>query len=123
MTSPTPEADAWAERLLPCDKGSGFYATKCRWMKGANGEPVFDHSSNCSSRHRRAVSSALQQLMDREEVLRMALEGILSVEVSSMHVGYDNGSGGGNFVYADVIRTDDDAFAKARTALAGKDGV
>jgi len=47
-----------------------------------------------------------------------ALEAILSADTTSVHVGYDSGVGGGNFVYADAVRTDDEGFAKARAALA-----
>lgn len=48
-----------------------------------------------------------------------ALRAILDTETVSVHVGYDNGVGGGNFIYADAVRTDSDAFAKARAALEG----
>ncbi|WP_431490931.1 hypothetical protein [Paraburkholderia fungorum] len=54
-----------------------------------------------------------------------ALQAILGADTQTMHVGYDSSSGGGAYVYADVIRTDDEAFAKARTALSkalGQDG-
>ena len=48
-----------------------------------------------------------------------ALEGIFRAEKYDLHIGYDYcSSGGGNHVYADVIRLDDDAFRHARTALA-----
>ncbi|SEJ16075.1 Restriction alleviation protein Lar [Sphingomonas sp. OV641] len=48
--------------------------------------------------------------------LRAALEAILKLETRDVHVGYDHGSGGGNYVYADFISADE-AFAIARAAL------
>lgn len=70
--------------------------------------------------------SAIDELIERldkaeadRDKLVEALREILAVETHLLHAGYDSGSGGGNFVYADVIRTDDDAFAKARAALKG----
>lgn len=58
------------------------------------------------------------ELLAENTRLREALEAILNAETYVLHVGYDNGAGGGNFVYADVVRTDDEAFDKARAALA-----
>jgi len=49
--------------------------------------------------------------------LRAAAQAVLDAETVNVHVGYDNAAGGGNFVYADAIRTDDEAFTKLRTAL------
>lgn len=46
-----------------------------------------------------------------------ALQGIMSAETYAVHVGYDTGSGGGNYVYADAVRLDDHAFVAARAAL------
>lgn len=46
-----------------------------------------------------------------------AAQAVLDAETVTVHVGYDNAAGGGNFVYADAIRTDDEAFTKLRTAL------
>jgi len=43
-----------------------------------------------------------------------ALKAILSEDTVSVHVGYDNA---GNYVYAEAVRTDSDAFIKARAAL------
>lgn len=47
-----------------------------------------------------------------------ALKAILAAETYALHVGYDSAPGGGNFVYADAVRTDDEAFVKARALLA-----
>lgn len=43
---------------------------------------------------------------------------LMEAETHALHVGYDHGSGGGNYVYADAIRTDDEAFVELRQALA-----
>lgn len=50
--------------------------------------------------------------------LLAALKALLAAETVSVHVGYDNAAGGGNFLYADAVRTDDEAFALARAAIA-----
>lgn len=51
-----------------------------------------------------------------------ALTGIINSETYALHVGYDSGSGGGNYVYADAIRTDDEDFINARAILAKMEG-
>jgi hypothetical protein len=45
------------------------------------------------------------------------LEAIRQLETRDVHVSYDNGSGGGNYVYADYISAED-AFAIIDAALA-----
>lgn len=55
-----------------------------------------------------------------ETVLREALQAILNEETVAVHVGYDNGSGGGNYLWADAVRTDSDAFVKARALFPSK---
>lgn len=51
-----------------------------------------------------------------------ALNAILNAEADSIHVGYDSGPGGGNYVYADALRLDNECFAKARAAIAKATG-
>ena len=46
-----------------------------------------------------------------------ALRAIIGAQTDLLHVGYDDAPGGGNYVYADVIRTDNPAFDLARAAL------
>ncbi len=58
-----------------------------------------------------------EALRAENALLRAAAEAVLAAETHNLHVGYDNAAGGGNFVYADAIRTDDEAFAKLRSAL------
>jgi uncharacterized protein (UPF0147 family) len=51
------------------------------------------------------------------------LESVVNEEYVPVHVGYDDGPGGGNFVYANAVRVDSDAFIKAKafiTTLGGE---
>lgn len=41
-----------------------------------------------------------------------AIEALEREESFPVHVGYDEAAGGGNFVYADVVRKDSDAFVR-----------
>jgi hypothetical protein len=61
--------------------------------------------------------NAYGTLRAENERLKAAIRAILAVETHLLHCGYDDGPGGGNYVYKDVIRTDDEAFALARAAL------
>lgn len=63
------------------------------------------------------AEAALSAVTAENDRLREALVAILSEETVAVHVGYDSGAGGGNYVYADAIRTDSDAFVNARAAL------
>ena len=69
------------------------------------------------ARHRIEATQAKDEEIAR---YRAALEAILNEETVSVHVGYDSGSGGGNFVYADAVRTDSEAFEQARALMAEK---
>ena len=65
-------------------------------------------------------STALVNLSAYAAGLRAALEAILDLETQPIHVGYDHGAGGGNYVYEDFVSADA-AFGLARaTLLQGK---
>ncbi|MCD1645211.1 hypothetical protein [Aurantimonas coralicida] len=65
-----------------------------------------------------APSTSTEEALRAENArLRAAAQAVLDAETVTVHVGYDDAPGGGNFVYADAIRTDDEAFAKLRAAL------
>ena len=70
----------------------------------------------------RANSRANAKLISAAPDLLDALEALLNAERHSMHIGYDNGSGGGNYIYTDVIRCDDAAVDAARAAIAKATG-
>lgn len=61
----SPEAQAKAEGLLPCKWRGHTTQTK-------------GHHSHCPGHYRPGVASALQDLMDRNEALRVALESFAS---------------------------------------------
>jgi hypothetical protein len=54
------------------------------------------------------------------ERLRRALRRIRDLDTRTHHDGYDNGLGGGNYIYRDVIFTDE-AFPLIDAALTGED--
>lgn len=60
-------------------------------------------------------------LQSQVAALKAALEKVRDLETLSHHDGYDNGPGGGNYIYVDVIRADE-AFAIIDQALALKEG-
>ncbi len=64
-------------------------------------------------RHRDRIKEKLARLERYEGALRS----ILTLDTRDVHVGYDSGSGGGNYVYEDYISAVD-AFAIIRNALA-----
>lgn len=68
------------------------------------------------------IGSANARLISAAPDLLDALEALLNAERHSMHIGYDNGSGGGNYIYTDVIRCDDAAVDAARAAIAKATG-
>lgn len=59
----------------------------------------------------RASSSQNAALPAEVEIMREALNGILTAETFDLHVGYDEG---GNYIYTPAIRTDHPAFVRAR---------
>ena len=65
----------------------------------------------------RADAARLALCWNEHEGLVEALEAILNAETKPMHVGYDDGPGGGNFIYADAILADSDEFRAARALL------
>ena len=66
------------------------------------------------------LATRVRELEAENARLREALGGVLDAETVSVHVGYDSWSGGGNYVYAEAVRTDSDSFRIARAALTGK---
>ena len=86
--------------------------------------PAWHEDAVCGAREAGANAAYLVEAWNshasqasRIAELEQALRGILSAETHDLHVGYDSGSGGGNYVYADVVRTDDEAFIAARKIL------
>ena len=65
------------------------------------------------------IAAAPETATQRDELLE-ALKEIFNAETHILHVDYDHG---GNYVYADVVRIDDEAFNKARAAIARATGV
>jgi hypothetical protein len=63
--------------------------------------------------------AALATANARITKMEKALAGLLNAETHLMHDGYDDGPGGGDYVYVNVIRTDDEAFTRASAALTG----
>lgn len=64
-----------------------------------------------------SVSSCACHQTD-EQVLRMLIANLVShAERHPLHVGYDNGPGGGNYIYADAVRTDDEEFIALEKAI------
>jgi hypothetical protein len=57
----------------------------------------------------------------RAEAVAPLLKQVLALETRSLHDGYDNGPGGGNFIYRDVILTDE-AFPLIEQAIAKSEG-
>lgn len=49
--------------------------------------------------------------------LRKAVQAVLDAPSLEVHVGYDEGAGGGNFVYADAVRLDDESFVALRRMM------
>ncbi len=70
-------------------------------------------NAQLQKRHRDRIKEKLARL----ERYEWALRSILTLDTRDVHVGYDNGSGGGNYVYEDYISALD-AFAIIRNALA-----
>jgi hypothetical protein len=69
---------------------------------------------------------AVQKLIHRVgeqslEIARLREAGLalLAEETVTVQTGYDNGPGGGNYVYSEAVRTDSAAFKKFRNALKG----
>jgi hypothetical protein len=95
----------------------GHLGTEVLWIgPDYNQTPVahIDHDMEYARDNSRANAALIAAAPELYE----ALMAILAAERHSLHVGYDNGTGGGNYVYADVVRLDDEAFDKARAALA-----
>lgn len=69
----------------------------------------------------RAAADEITTLRKRVEDLEAGLRAVLADEPITVHVGYDAGVGGGNYIYADAVRTDSEAFARARSLLSDKD--
>lgn len=66
-----------------------------------------------------ALKGGAEAAEARVKELEEALAALTNAETVSVHVGYDNGPGGGNYIYADAVRTDGEEFIRARTALKG----
>lgn len=93
--------DAWNE------------AAAILWLLVDTSDPVAGFRAQ-----RDTIARAEAAEADRDR-MKEALRAILDEETISVHVGYDNGVGGGNFIYADAVRTDSAAFANARASLNG----
>lgn len=89
-----------------------------RWMDPPDGGDVsLGEQVNRMRADLEAAEAQALRLTEENEALRKVLVELVSAETVSVHVGYDSGAGGGNFVYADAIRTDCDEFIAARSAL------
>ncbi len=64
-----------------------------------------------------AAADEIERIGALNATLVAAASAVLTAETYSHHVGYDNGPGGGNYIYADVVRTDSESFDKLRAAL------
>lgn len=61
-------------------------------------------------------ASYRQRKAERVARYEAALQAILKLETRDVHVGYDSGAGGGNYVYEDFVSAAE-AFAIVRNAL------
>lgn len=102
--------------LLPCPFCGGH---ALRWTYCNNPNLACCHDPDCPARdvfcsvaawNRRAPDPVREKMVE-------ALEAVLAEETVTVHIGYDSGSGGGNYVYADAVRIDSDAFMLARKSL------
>jgi hypothetical protein len=66
------------------------------------------------------AADTLERQAAEIERLRRALRRIRDLDTRTHHDGYDNGPGGGNYIYRDVIFTDE-AFPLIDAALTGED--
>lgn len=46
------------------------------------------------------------------------IRALIDEETVTVHIGYDNGPGGGNYLFGDAVRTDAPAFVALRATLA-----
>lgn len=46
------------------------------------------------------------------------IRALIDEETVTVHIGYDNGPGGGNYLYGEAVRTDAPAFVAIRATLA-----
>ena len=76
--------------------------------------------SNCVRDQREMEANA--RLIAAAPELLEALKAILAADPVTVHVGYDSSPGGGAYIYAEAVRLDDDAFIKARAAIAKATG-
>lgn len=108
--TPSPDAMAEAERLLPCENSD------CANHRRG---PEFSHSyPQCPASHKHAVASALQRLMDENKGLRDALE----TADKAMNRALTTLKAQGESVRpGNVLGALDAAIANTRTALSSKE--
>lgn len=91
--------------------GCHVECTSCRVQTETFEDAYTPSGDAISAWNRRSPDPVREKLVE-------ALEAVLAEETVLVHVGYDGGAGGGNYVYADAVRVDSDAFALARAAHA-----
>lgn len=84
-----------------------YEADEMRWIIGELAEQpnilAYDHKLHSGY----ITPSSAAPSADKLRIAVEALEKAKDLDVSLLHDGYDGGAGGGNYVYADVVRTDE----------------
>jgi hypothetical protein len=98
--------------VAPSVLTGGIFCEEC----GADGpwSPAFHGGWN--TRAAPPLSAALE--LPEVKALVAAAKSFASADTVSVHTGYDNGVGGGNYIFSDAVPVDSDEFRNLRTALA-----